>query len=928
MSGGFGGGFGGDFDDLLPTGSHPPAPPNLGNPFEDPFADIGRPNENDPWATYGQTKPQSPTATFSQGAYETPRVEIKDQSTRELGFGSSPPSPVRETLAATSYPAPQQEHIDPFSTADTSPLDYRAAAPTLPEPAAVSHDDSIPVTPTAPITKENAVPISPSKAGLFDEPSSSTFGSGFIRRHKSQRSSQSNSPVAASSEARSSSLFSSAKPDPLEALVSKARSASRVRTTSLPPKSEITPRPEVAPDAKDELAARILDPLAAEGLVTAQPAEHETPVPAKGEPLSELTSPPKPSPVMEDGISTPKEPPVSTESPIVENPPTTFQETSVTPTTTESNILPSGSQPEETLAPTPTPPSRAASEALTVSQYPEGSTILNPPQESPGPSAYARVVSPLDTPAESTRNLTQSFSGLALGGEVPNTGWGAPVPVSEAPEASLSPMARATGWGAVDATDGWGGEASHTVTAWGGEGEMPNSGQTSQPEQRFRGDDSTSRHSRKQSESNESEGSRKEASADLDRSNNGTPQQSTAKTNEPNGPFTFVITVGDPQKVGDPINPYIVYTVSTKTNSPHYRKPNFSVLRRYSDFLWLFETLSLNKPGVFIPPVPEKQGFGRFQGAFVESRRLALNNCIQKIASHPILSSDDDFKFFIESDSFALDVKHRKAEIAQEKTGGFLSSITGPRFYETDEWFDAKRSYIDALESQLRGLAKSVEAVSKQQAEVAAATGEFAGTLVVLSTSDLSKQLSQSLATLADVHKKARKLEEEQSQDDIILLMGIVEEYIRLIGSIRLTFASRIRLHAAWQNANAEAKRVRTAHEKARRQGRIPQDRVGASMQEMAEAEKRAADAKFEFDQCSRLIKAEMARFEKERIDDFKKNLELLLEGMIQRQQDIIESLENYQEGLLRRSKSILGQPTVPGQSKSEENPVPPEDTN
>lgn len=43
---------------------------------------------------------------------------------------------------------------------------------------------------------------------------------------------------------------------------------------------------------------------------------------------------------------------------------------------------------------------------------------------------------------------------------------------------------------------------------------------------------------------------------------------------------------------------------------------------------------------------------------------------------------------------------------------------------------------------------------------------------MVLSNSDLSKQLSQSLAALADVHKKARKLEEEQSQDDIILLMG------------------------------------------------------------------------------------------------------------------------------------------------------------
>ncbi|KAF8597667.1 Vps5-domain-containing protein [Ceratobasidium sp. AG-I] len=421
------------------------------------------------------------------------------------------------------------------------------------------------------------------------------------------------------------------------------------------------------------------------------------------------------------------------------------------------------------------------------------------------------------------------------------------------------------------------------------------------------------------SESNESEDSAREQDIDtgMGVSRSETPQQPVPRPGVPNTGGTFVITVGDPQKVGDPLNPYIVYTVSTKTTSPLYRKPNFSVLRRYSDFLWLFETLSLNKPGVFVPPVPEKQGFGRFQGTFVEARRLALNNCIQKIANHPILSTDDDFKFFVESDSFALDIKHRKAEIAHEKSGGFLSSITGPKFYETDEWFDGKRSYIDTLESQLRGLVKSVEIVSKHRTEVAAATAEFADALMVLSNSDLSRQLSQSLAALADVHKKARKLEDEQSQDDIILLMGTVEEYIRLISSIRLTFASRIRLHAAWQNANAEAKRVRTANEKARRQGKIPQDRVGAAMHEMAEAEKRAADAKQEFDQCSRLIKAEMARFEKERVEDFKKSLEELLEGMIRRQQDVIESLENYQEGLLRRSKSILGQP--PAQTQQPE---------
>ncbi|KAJ1307074.1 hypothetical protein OPQ81_008053 [Rhizoctonia solani] len=857
MSGGFGGGFGGDFDDLLP--SRPTAPPSLGNPFEDPFADMAKPLENDPWASYGQSKAESPTTAFSHNhTYEAPDTETEDRSSRELGFGL-PSSPPRDASITAIYSASQHDPIDSFSAHDTPVADYRAATPTLPEPLSSQESDASPVPP-APLPKAPvSVPISPSKAGLFDEPSGSTFGSAFVSRHKPKRSSLSNNSGTAPSEPRSGSLFFSTKADPLEALVSKARSASSARAPVSAPKQEAPL--ETKEPASDEPG----NPLAAEGPGTTQPATSRTPTEVS------LPKSPSPSPPPEDGASTPKRPSIAPEclacpeSP-TQLPPTTSSAPPANSSPTQATVPPSVPQPEE-ISTTPTPPSRAASESLPSSQYPEGSTFLNHPQASPGPAASLSAEKyPIQDGVVKRRRL-------------------------EPHDAGLLPIARSAGWGVVESTDTW--------------------GQNAYPEQGIKGDSSASGHSRKPSESNESEDSRRESATDADRSSAGTPQQPASRPGESNGPYSFSITVGDPQKVGDPINPYIVYTVSTKTNSPHYRKSNMSVLRRYSDFLWLFETLSFNKPGVFVPPVPEKQGFGRFQGAFVEQRRQALNNCIQKIANHPILSTDDDFKFFIESDSFALDVKHRKAEIAQEKTGGFLSSITGPKFYETDEWFDTKRSYVDALESQLRGLAKSVETVSKNQAEVAAATGEFAEALVVLSSSDLSKQLSQSLATLADVQKKARKLEEEQSQDDIILLMGIVDEYVRLIGSVRLTFASRIRLHAAWQNANAEAKRVRTTHEKARRQGRIPQDRVGMSMHEVAEAERRAAEAKLEFDQCSRLIKAEMARFEKERIDDFKKNLELLLEGMVRRQQDVIESLENYQESLLRRSRGILNQPAT-----------------
>lgn len=55
----------------------------------------------------------------------------------------------------------------------------------------------------------------------------------------------------------------------------------------------------------------------------------------------------------------------------------------------------------------------------------------------------------------------------------------------------------------------------------------------------------------------------------------------------------------------------------------------------------------------------------------------------------------------------------------------------------------------------------------------------------------------------------------------------------------------------------------------------------------VAQAERRALDAKHEFDQCSKLIKLEMARFEQERIDDFKDVLQVFLNGMVSRQKEV-----------------------------------------
>ena len=152
---------------------------------------------------------------------------------------------------------------------------------------------------------------------------------------------------------------------------------------------------------------------------------------------------------------------------------------------------------------------------------------------------------------------------------------------------------------------------------------------------------------------------------------------------------SFHISVGDPHKVGDLTSSHTEYSVTTKTTSKGYRNPEFTVSRRYRDFLWLYTQLHNNSPGIIIPPPPEKQAVGRFQADFVESRRAALERMLNRTAAHPILQHDGDLKLFLESESFNVDIKNKERKdvgLTESKGmfGGMLSGSSG-KFIEHDD---------------------------------------------------------------------------------------------------------------------------------------------------------------------------------------------------------------------------------------------------
>lgn len=170
---------------------------------------------------------------------------------------------------------------------------------------------------------------------------------------------------------------------------------------------------------------------------------------------------------------------------------------------------------------------------------------------------------------------------------------------------------------------------------------------------------------------------------------------------------TFTIYVGDPHKVGDLTSSHTEYSVMTKVSAPcylawvvnvlidhqttskGYRNSEFTVSRRYRDFLWLYNQLHNNNPGIIVPPPPEKQAVGRFDTDFVESRRAALERMLNKIAAHTVLQHDGDLKIFLESDAFNVDIKNkeRKDPGLGESKGMFGSMLGGSsgKFVEHDD---------------------------------------------------------------------------------------------------------------------------------------------------------------------------------------------------------------------------------------------------
>ena len=372
----------------------------------------------------------------------------------------------------------------------------------------------------------------------------------------------------------------------------------------------------------------------------------------------------------------------------------------------------------------------------------------------------------------------------------------------------------------------------------------------------------------------------------------------------------YEITVSDPVKQGEGMNAFVSYKVNTKTELKEYEFGQFSVIRRYSDFVWLHAQLVKANPGAIVPPLPGKMVVGRFSEDFVETRRRALQNFLVRVGAHPTLPSTEVFKTFLEANEDQLTATKKDTGKTKKGFWGWASkaasSVTS-KFSGTpqrernaaDDQIDEIKEYISKLEPQMDTVHKHTAGLIKRNKDLANGLFEFALGFQLLGQSE-SDSLSNALSQLGNCADRLSVFTAEEAEKETLYFEEPIKFYTQMVDAVKAALSVRSDKEGAYEKVLSELSSKKS--DAAKLEGVAgKEEKLAAVNAAIAEIQEKADEAKRVFDETTERVLNEVARFKKDKLRDFKK----LVLDYVQMQIEYNQKVEEAWRAVLPDIESI-----------------------
>ena len=241
-----------------------------------------------------------------------------------------------------------------------------------------------------------------------------------------------------------------------------------------------------------------------------------------------------------------------------------------------------------------------------------------------------------------------------------------------------------------------------------------------------------------------------------------------------------------------------------------------------------------------------------------------------------------------------------------ETSKGFigLSFSSQPKYNEPEEYFNEEKAQFENLEDQLRQLYKALELIDRERNELISTISEFSKSIEALASLEVTKKSSDILIAFSEVHKSIRESLERNSLQQSLTMGATLEEYIRLIASVKAIFNQRAKLGYYLVIVENDFNKKKAQFEKTYPNQRptssgTNDEKFNTLQREYQLLKTRHAKVKERWQKIGRDIKAEVKSFEVNRINEFRDNMEVSLESSIESQKEIIELWETFYRNYL-----------------------------